>query len=72
MRKLTNFFGSLCRDESGATMVEYALAVSLIAIVLGVAFSGVGQNAADLMNDVADCLADSTKCPQPPAPPANP
>lgn len=31
---MTALFTKLCNDESGATMIEYALMVALIAIVL--------------------------------------
>jgi pilus assembly protein Flp/PilA len=44
--KLINFF----KDEEGATMVEYALMLALIAIVCILAVTAVGENARDVFN----------------------
>jgi pilus assembly protein Flp/PilA len=41
MKKLINFF----KDDEGATMPEYALMVSLIAVVCIIAVTAVGTNA---------------------------
>jgi pilus assembly protein Flp/PilA len=44
---------SLIRDEEGATMVEYALLVALIAMVALVGVSALGINVNTLFNTVA-------------------
>ena len=48
MDKLMRFL----KDEEGASMVEYALLVSLIAVVVIVALLVLGPAIADLFNDV--------------------
>ncbi len=49
MEKIRNFF----KDESGATMVEYALMLSLIAIVCIAAVTAIGTNAQGVFNGCA-------------------
>ena len=44
MKKLINFF----KDDEGATMPEYALMISLIAIACIVAVTAIGDNASAL------------------------
>ena len=51
-QKMINFF----KDEEGATMVEYALMLSLIAVVCIVAVTLVGTNANAIFNDIASKL----------------
>ena len=51
-QKLINFF----KDEEGATMVEYALMLALIAIVCILAVTAVGENAANMFNTAATNL----------------
>ncbi len=41
---MTDSMKSLWHDEKGATMVEYALAVALVALVCIVSFAAVGQS----------------------------
>ncbi len=41
---MTNSMRSLWHDEEGATMVEYSLAVALIALVCIAGFAAVGQS----------------------------
>ena len=51
--KLINFF----KDEEGATMVEYALMLALIAIVCIVAVVAIGNNANSTFNRAATELS---------------
>ena len=55
-QKMINFF----KDEEGATMVEYALMLALIAIVCIAAVTAVGQNARTVFNTSATNLSSST------------
>jgi pilus assembly protein Flp/PilA len=52
MKKLINFF----KDDEGATMPEYALMVSLIAVVCITAVTLIGTNADLIFNEVATAL----------------
>jgi pilus assembly protein Flp/PilA len=49
MKKLINFF----KDDEGATMPEYALMVSLIAVACILAVTAVGEQAAAIFNYVS-------------------
>jgi pilus assembly protein Flp/PilA len=46
-------FQNLCRDEEGATMVEYGLLVALIAMVALVGITLLGTNLQSLYTTVA-------------------
>ena len=50
MDKLMNFL----KDEEGATAVEYGLMVALIAVVIIIAVTLLGENLGDLFNRVAE------------------
>ena len=50
MDKLMNFL----KDEEGATAVEYGLMVALIAVVIIIAVTLLGENLRDLFNRVAE------------------
>jgi pilus assembly protein Flp/PilA len=52
MKKLINFF----KDDEGATMPEYALMISLIAIACIIAVTAIGTNASALFQQVANAL----------------
>jgi len=52
MRKLIGFF----KEEEGATAVEYALMVALIAAVIIGVVTTIGQNANTSFQDTADAL----------------
>jgi pilus assembly protein Flp/PilA len=52
MERIKNFF----KDESGASAVEYGLLVSLIAVVIIVAVTTVGQNLSGKFNQAADAI----------------
>jgi len=54
MKKLIKFF----KDEEGATAVEYALMVSLIAVVIIGAVALIGTSLSDTFSEVADNVAD--------------
>ena len=51
-QKLVNFF----KDEEGATMVEYALMLALIAIVCIVAVQAIGTKASETFQSAANQL----------------
>lgn len=60
MRFLTEWYvktQSMLKSEKGATMVEYALMVALIAVVGITAATLVGTNTAAVLNDIAGHLA---------------
>lgn len=50
MKKLFGFF----KEEDGATAVEYALMVALIAAVIIIAVTALGTRSSTKMQDVAD------------------
>ncbi|MEA1867742.1 MAG: Flp family type IVb pilin [Thermodesulfobacteriota bacterium] len=52
MDKITSFF----KDEEGASAVEYALLISLIAVVIITAVSSLGDSVANTLNNAADAL----------------
>jgi len=54
-QKLINFF----KDEEGATMVEYALMLALIAIVCIGAVTAIGDSANTTFNDAASNMTAS-------------
>jgi Flp pilus assembly pilin Flp len=58
-------FVELTHSETGATAAEYALLVSLIAIVIVVGAFALGTAIDDRLNNTADCieLADGAPCP---------
>lgn len=49
------------REESGATMVEYAILVALISIAAIVIIAAVGVQVNDAFENVKNCL-DGTEC----------
>ena len=51
------------KDESGATMTEYAILVALIAIAVVVAVIAIGSSLGEKFQQFEDCLADLTNCP---------
>lgn len=57
MTKLVTFLKSFGADESGATMVEYAIMVGLIAALLIVAILGVSDYLANAWNFLASQLS---------------
>ena len=55
MEMVKKFF----RDEAGATAVEYGLMVALIAVVIIVAVTQLGQNLNEKFNNVAQTVKDA-------------
>ena len=53
MKKLVNFF----KDEEGATAVEYAIMVALIAVVIIAAVTFLGTTISDIFSDVGATIA---------------
>lgn len=51
---------TLWTDEEGATMVEYALMLALIAIVCIVAVKAIGDQASTKFNDASKAIKDGT------------
>ncbi len=49
---MSNFISKFVKDEDGATMVEYGLMVALIAVVLIVVVTSVGNSLSSMFNDV--------------------
>ena len=52
MDKIKSFF----KDEEGASAVEYALLVSLIAVVIIAAVTSLGESIRDKLNEAADAI----------------
>jgi pilus assembly protein Flp/PilA len=49
-------------EEAGATAVEYALMVALIAVVIIAAVAFVGKSASSQFHSVGTCINDTTAC----------
>jgi pilus assembly protein Flp/PilA len=49
-------------DEGGATAVEYALMVALIAVVIIAAVAFIGTSASSQFNSVGGCVNDPSSC----------
>jgi pilus assembly protein Flp/PilA len=47
---------AMLANEDGATMVEYALIIALIAVVALLAVSALGHNASSTLNTAADSI----------------
>ena len=60
MSKLTAAARKFVRNEEGATMVEYALLVALIAVVVIAAVSLLGNNASTKLNAAAQSIANTS------------
>ena len=60
MKSLKAFFN----DESGATMVEYALIVALIAVAVAVTLLFVNEQLNSTFTDIAQCIQEpnATNC----------
>ena len=50
------------KDESGATMVEYAIMVALIAIAVAATVILVGNEMNTMFSQVVECLKNSATC----------
>jgi pilus assembly protein Flp/PilA len=51
------------RGERGASMVEYALLVGLIAVVVVIALLALGPAISNLFSGSANCVNNATTCP---------
>jgi pilus assembly protein Flp/PilA len=49
-------------EEGGATAVEYALMVALIAVVIIAAVAFIGKSASSQFNSVGDCVNTPSGC----------
>jgi Flp pilus assembly pilin Flp len=58
------FIRRLCRDESGATSLEYGLILALAAMISIPSFEALGSNLSIVMDKVAyaQCQASETIC----------
>ena len=56
MQTIINQAKHFLRDEDGATMVEYALMLALIAVVCILAVTAIGKGANAIFNTVADAI----------------
>jgi pilus assembly protein Flp/PilA len=53
---MREFFGSLWKDENGATAIEYGLIAALIAVAAVTVMGTVGTNLSSTFNTVANNL----------------
>ena len=60
LKKISRIAAKTIRDEEGATMIEYALMLALIAIVCFGAVQLVGTNTGNLYNNSADQIQTAT------------
>jgi pilus assembly protein Flp/PilA len=51
------YFAARCRTDRGASLVEYALLVALIAVVCIAAVTLLGQNASSKFSNVASAIS---------------
>ncbi|HKT08533.1 MAG TPA: Flp family type IVb pilin [Gemmatimonadaceae bacterium] len=56
MARITSLVRHFVRNDEAATMVEYALMLSLIAIVCIIAVTAIGTNANTIFNNIANNL----------------
>jgi pilus assembly protein Flp/PilA len=56
MKRVMNVLHAFVRDEEGATMIEYALLVALIAIVVAAALITLGTTVKTKYSSVSDCV----------------
>ena len=57
-----NMIKQFLRDESGATMVEYAILVALISVAAIAIIVVVGTEVKNAFNDVKTCMQNPTSC----------
>ena len=64
MQKLQTALTAFIRDEDGATMIEYALLVALIAVAVAVGLVTLGTAVKTKFSSVSTCVAtpNSTNC----------
>jgi pilus assembly protein Flp/PilA len=66
MTKFRTLMTRIRRDEEGATAIEYGLLAALIAVVLIVAFTFVGEQLDVTFTNVAEALEDANTAPTTP------
>jgi pilus assembly protein Flp/PilA len=57
MHKLQTLFATFVREDDGATMIEYALLVALIAVVVAVGLVTLGTAIKTKYSSVSTCVA---------------
>ncbi|MDB4910063.1 MAG: Flp/Fap pilin component [Gemmatimonadetes bacterium] len=64
MKRVMKVFHAFVRDEDGATMIEYALLIALIAIVVAAALVTLGTTVKTRYSSTSDCVTtpSSTTC----------
>lgn len=60
MQRIKSFAVGFMKDEDGATMIEYALLVALIAVVVAVALVTLGTAIKTRYSSVSTCVATPT------------
>lgn len=58
MKNIKNYFAKFSKKEEGATMVEYAIMIALIAIISIIMISGVGTSVNSTFSTVNSALAN--------------
>ncbi|MCW8995042.1 MAG: Flp family type IVb pilin [Psychromonas sp.] len=56
MKNIKSLFAEFIKDESGLTAVEYAIAGSLVAAAVAVAFGNLGTAVTDEVQGMADII----------------
>ncbi|GHF10557.1 hypothetical protein GCM10017044_00300 [Kordiimonas sediminis] len=56
---MLNFLKSLKTSEEGATAIEYGLIVALIAVLLILSLTSIGENIASTFNDVSSGIENA-------------
>jgi pilus assembly protein Flp/PilA len=59
---MKNLMVKFFKDESGATMVEYAILVALISIAAIVIIYFLGREIRNTFQQVLDCISNPTSC----------
>ena len=63
MKRVMKVLHAFVREEEGATMIEYALLIALIAIVVAAALVTLGTTVKTKYSSVSDCVSTpSTNC----------
>jgi pilus assembly protein Flp/PilA len=59
MLKMIKLLNQVRKDEAGATMVEYAIMVTLVALVAGAAVYAIGSGVSTKFTSVNTCLTST-------------
>lgn len=60
MKKIQNTLAAFIREDDGATMIEYALLVALIAVVVAAALVTLGTTVKTKYSSVSTCVSTPT------------